>query len=198
MTNTAGSRPSDQAQGLGIGYVVYQQVASVIGAFALIAFAQHIFEVGWHGLLADLVAQWDLYVRPAVKFIFDVTVVALFSWALDWRIEVPLAVRDYLSVGLVLIASNWRAINYEVTRSGGSFARTLATSARSPLSWLLTLLNVLLWPVMVALLLLSVIAALALLRLDARAKGILLNRVLWLSPVLYFALLYAANAVLPP
>lgn len=194
----SGDGQSGEARGLDLGYVVYQQIASVIGAFALIAFAEHVWDVGWRGILADLIAQWDLYVRPAVKFILDVTVVAFFAWAIDWHIEVPLFARDYLSVGFMMLLSNWRAVNYELRQAAGSFTQTLVASARSPLNWLFTVLNIALWPVMLVLLLLSVLAALALLRLDRRAPDILVNRVLWLSPAIYFALLFAANAFLLP
>ncbi len=65
---------ADTLRGIGLGYVVYQQVAGVLGAFALIAFLRHYLEIDWRGALLDLISVWDAYVRPAVKVILDSTI----------------------------------------------------------------------------------------------------------------------------
>ena len=52
--------------------------------------------------------MWDEIVRPAVKLLLDITVVAFVKWALGWSIEVPKLLRDYVSVGLVFFFSSLR------------------------------------------------------------------------------------------
>ncbi len=97
------------AKGIGFGYIIYQHVAGVLGAFALIAFLGHFVHLDWRGALVVLVGVWDTVVRPAVKGIFDATIVAFLKWAFDWHLDVPLIARDYLSVGLLVFLSELRS-----------------------------------------------------------------------------------------
>jgi hypothetical protein len=105
-----GDKVHSEARGISFGYVIYQQVAGVLGAFALAAFLGHFVHLDWRGALADLIGLWGQYVRPVVKLFFEITVVAFVKWAFNWRIEVPLLVRDYFSVGAVLLLSTLRAM----------------------------------------------------------------------------------------
>ena len=169
-----------EPRGIGLGYIIYQQVASVLGAFGLIAFLGHFVQVDWRGALADLIAVWAEYVRPAVKHLLDLTVVAFCHW-LGWTsFQVPLAIRDYLTVGLVLTASVLRAWAPNV----GFDLRSILMVSQ------LALLMTVGWPLP---LLFLVVTALSRVKEDSG-----LRRISWLSlsPLIYLALLLAANYLL--
>jgi hypothetical protein len=62
-------------------------------------------------MIAYFVGYWDDYVRPAVKLALDTIVVAPLRWLFSWHFEVPLVVRDYLSVGVIFGLSVLRALH---------------------------------------------------------------------------------------
>ena len=68
MTDSDGAqRPID----ISAGYVIYQLVASAIGALALIAFLNHFWHADWHGPLADIVRPAVVEVRALGDLLFD-------------------------------------------------------------------------------------------------------------------------------
>lgn len=91
-------------------YILYQQVAGVIGAFSLSALLSHFVTIDWRGILHVLATAWDAYVRPTVSFVLNNTVVALLEVIFRVHLKIPLIVRDYLSVGFVLVISSLRAM----------------------------------------------------------------------------------------
>lgn len=174
---------------LSLGYVVYQQIAGVIGAFALIAFLGHFVHIDWRGALGDLVGLWDQHVRPAVKLVFDVLIVWPLQRWLDLNIEIPLIVRDYFAVGLVQALSFERvAIGADLGRGGG--VRAVARRHLRVRHWWFVIKNLAMWPYQIV--------------LDVR--GIWAPRVkttaasgynaLILAPFAFLALLLAANFLL--
>ncbi len=154
---SADSHTDGQRRGIGLGYVIYQQVAGVLGAFALIAFLSHFWDIGWRGVLADLVGVWGQYVRPIIKTFFDVTIVAFLKWVFDWRIEVPLAVVDYFSVGFVMFLSYWRATFWVETTTWRMNERAFDTTHHGIViktwrallfrEWLLQVCFIVIWPI---------------------------------------------------
>ena len=89
------------------GWAAYQHVAGIFGAFSMAVFAGEVFGLGWRGILNRLVGVWDQFLRPPVKWVVD-AITWPFEWAFDWRVEVPLLIRDYLAVGLVYWLSSLR------------------------------------------------------------------------------------------
>ena len=93
-----------------LGYASYQHVAGVLGGIALATVLGPLIDVGWRGALAELIGYWNDYARPAVKLVLDFLIVMPLS-ALGWHISIPLAVRDYLSVGAIFGLSVLRALH---------------------------------------------------------------------------------------
>lgn len=95
---------SRTGEAIKVGQGLYGHVKAVLGAFALAAFLGHVFHIGWHGFLLMLIGYWDEYVRPVTKAVAEVLVTAPLSW-IGVHFEVPVLVRDYLSVGTILALS---------------------------------------------------------------------------------------------
>jgi hypothetical protein len=93
---------------LSTGWGAYRHVAAVLGAFSMLVFFGELLDLGWRGILARLVGVWSEYVRPSVEWIFQCLTWPV-EWAFDWNIDVPLLVRDYVAVGLLVISSGGRA-----------------------------------------------------------------------------------------
>jgi hypothetical protein len=135
------------------GYLAYQQVAGVLGAFAFAALVGHFVHLHWQGIVAELIGSWNAYVRPAVSFAFDVTIVAAVKLLLHRTVEIPLILRDYLSVGFILLLSTLRSLRL-IPRD--TIAR-MAPWVRTPFmffgfrgnSFLLSLCTVFIWPYLV-------------------------------------------------
>lgn len=184
-----------QPRGIGWGYFVYQQVAGVIGAFALIALISHFFDIGWRGFLANLIGIWGEYVRPAVKWLFDISIVALLQWTLGWRIEIPLFVRDYFSVGLALIFGRlraWRYAHYVRTQRGDNPDDAFDFESVTILA-----LDLFAWPLTAIRDLGSSAYWVWVKRSKLSETGFMLTlTTVILSPLLYLALLLAASYVL--
>ncbi|GHJ47437.1 hypothetical protein Cs7R123_47790 [Catellatospora sp. TT07R-123] len=90
------------------GWSLYQQVTAVFATIGLAALADHWWHIGWRGVLGDLVGFWSQTVRPAVAAVFHILVTVPLGW-MHVHFEVPLAARDYMSVGLMLLLSAIRA-----------------------------------------------------------------------------------------
>jgi hypothetical protein len=84
---------------------IYIQFAAVTGALSLAALLSHILV--WQGVLLDMVEWWTTTVRPVVDFIYA-PLVALLERILHIDVAIPIVLKDYLAVGLVLILSRWR------------------------------------------------------------------------------------------
>jgi hypothetical protein len=182
------------------GLIVYQQVAAVIAAFALIALSSTVFGSEWRGFIATLVGQWNEYVRPAMKWLLHLLVSTPLGW-LGLRVEVPLWIRDYLGVGLAL-ALSWlrvylrgrRSRPFDDDRANTSIWKPWKSAQGDELSdkalpWIVwPPLVLLVWPLVVGSFLffigLSTIAGYA---------GQAIPFVLAVAPVLYFGLLLAVN-----
>ena len=46
------------------GYIVYQLIASLLGAFAIAEFVKHFVHIDWHGMLGIQAAIWNVSVAP--------------------------------------------------------------------------------------------------------------------------------------
>ena len=90
------------------GRGVYQQTAAVFGAFGVAAIIGHFWSIGWKGWLQTLVGVWDDTVRPVMAWLLHYLVTVPLSWV-GLEFEVPLLVRDYLSVGMIFAMSYRRA-----------------------------------------------------------------------------------------
>lgn len=108
MSNT--EEVAEPKRGFSLFWFLYGQITSVMGAFALIVLLSHVVHVDWRGLLYQAVNFWLDTIRPAVKFLFDVSVVAFVKWMFGVAIEVPLVVRDYFAVSLTFVLALVRAI----------------------------------------------------------------------------------------
>lgn len=93
--------PAERSSVAKLGWSAYQHVAGVFGAFALAAFVGNFVELDWRSLLGTFVGLWEETVRPAVKSVLDLLISTPMKW-LGWQAEIPLAVRDYFSVGAIL------------------------------------------------------------------------------------------------
>ena len=89
-------------------WAAYQQVAAVLAAFGLAALLGHFVDIGWRGILDELVGYWGGLIRPVTRSVLDVLVSTPLRWTFGWRVEVPLIARDYLAVGAILAASSIR------------------------------------------------------------------------------------------
>lgn len=155
------------------GYIVYQLLASVLGAFAIAEFIKHFVRIDWHGMLAVQAALWNFAVVPVQQFVFgwmEKTTGEHFEpfW------------RDYLTVGAVVLFSFARA----------SLAYDFASTNNQILRWgeivLDLVTHVLLWPVAFLKAILGVFE-----RDPQHAPYIVL---LTLTPFLYLVILFGLNA----
>jgi hypothetical protein len=203
-------------------WVAYQQVAGVMGAFALLVFLGEVFHLGWRGILNSLVGVWSEYIRPIVKWMAD-GIVWPFEWAFNWHIEIPLVVRDYFAVGLVFLFSLarafWKAPRRRTRPRSQTFNRRSSTdrsddlTSAPPSSVLRILLEILtaflalflfvtlLWPIAVLLSVLIVSVYLLAIRADPATRSRSIHRlfptlVRALLPLIYLALLLAVNFAL--
>jgi hypothetical protein len=181
---------------ISLGTGAYQHVAGVLGAFALAAFASRVFSLDWRGILADVVGVWDSYVRPVTRSVADAVV-----WPVErvfgWTIEVPVLVRDYVAVGLVLFLSFARATNL----TGERALTVLRHREQRRLTLLMLLACLVAWPVvaLLMLLILPIVIPLMTRYVDEHGlsrEGLGKRRhamVLTLLPLVYLGLLLAVN-----
>lgn len=179
--------PSGRFGLTGFPLLVYQQVAGMIGAFALAALVSHVAEIDWRGALAAAIDVWDTYVRTAVKGALDLIIVMPLAWLFEWRIDIPLLVRDYVSVGLMLFLSSVR-----VDRIFAFVSLAEVYEKRHYLTNFFVYLIA--WPYVVFELLARLLGA----EFDEHAYSaprsmVLYAHLLALTPIIYFGLLVAAN-----
>jgi hypothetical protein len=154
------------------GYIVYQLLAALLGAFAIAEFIKHFVNVDWHGMLAVQAELWKFGVAPVQQ--------AIFGWMEKTTGEhfEPFW-RDYLTVGAVVLLSFARAsLAYDFPSGNnllrwGELALDLVT-------------HVVLWPIAFLKAMLGVFE-----RDPKHAPYIVL---LTLTPFLYLAILFGLNA----
>lgn len=133
-----------------VGWRAYQQIAAVIGAFGILALIGHFWDIGLKGFIATIVGVWDATIRPAVEFVCHVLVTTPLSW-FGVEFEVPLWLRDHVSVGAILALSITRDYRIRRARRQKSFASYLGRPILSFISALLLGPILLpLWPMAVA------------------------------------------------
>ena len=101
---------------LRILWSVYQHVASVLAIIGLAAVLNHVFHIEWRSVLGTVVGYWDEIVRPVAKVLLDHLIVVPLGWV-GWHIELPVLLRDYLTIGLILMVSFVRAAARAVSAS---------------------------------------------------------------------------------
>ncbi|MFO1186153.1 MAG: hypothetical protein U1E87_01045 [Alphaproteobacteria bacterium] len=191
---------SDSApRGIGLGYIIYRQVAGVLGAFALAVFLAHFVQLDWRGALAYLINMWGEYVRPVVKWLVDSTLVALLRRLFGWQIHVPTIAHDYAAVGLVMSLSALRANSWRLQRRkergqirpDDPYAQSRWTPYILVTFVLSTLLYALTWP-------LSVLARVhyTVTSWNQHDNFSRASEILYYAPLVYFTLLLAANYLL--
>jgi hypothetical protein len=181
---------------LGWGYIIYQQIAGVVGAFALIAFLAHFVHVDWRGALADLVSAWNSSVRPAISLTLEILIAWPLEWLFNFHLPIPLSVRDYCAVGAVVFASNFRtAVGLQHQAKLPRLVQ-LYDYRRGIPGWLaLFVVCLVAWP-------LTVSASLEIASTRTNRRGVAWDPsfrravTLSLSPILYFAALLLVNSFL--
>jgi hypothetical protein len=182
---TGPETPEDDHNVITLGWRVYQQIAAIIGSFALIVFIGDLAHLDWRGFLGTLIGAWDEYVRPPVKWLLNLLVSIPLGW-FGWHVQVPQWLRDYLAVGLVFSASMLRLL---ATR-GDSWRETLKDFMTVDEPWQIVVwppFVLLLWPVTFLWFILSVVSGLII------RDSYVWNAVLIISPLLYGAVLLAVN-----
>jgi len=92
-----------------IGWSIYQHVVAVFAAFGIAAVISHWWRIGWKGWLETAVGIWDNAVRPVMASVFHYLVTVPLGWVgLDF--QVPVVMRDYLSVSAIILLSWARSI----------------------------------------------------------------------------------------
>lgn len=115
---------------------VYQRTAAVFTALGIAALLGHLWPIRWRGALAAIVGIWDATVRPAMEWVLHVLVTVPLSWR-GVDLEVPLRVRDYLAVGVVVASS---LIGDRRVRGDASIGSAFVGR------WYLAVLTVAAWP----------------------------------------------------
>jgi hypothetical protein len=155
VTVTVTPQPTPPSKGkrlLGAATAAYVHVAAVLGAVGLASMAAGL-GTDWRGVLAYVIGIWATVIRPVGRAI--VTVVTLpFNWFLDWHVEVPNIVSDYVSIGVVLV--------FAMARAGRTIPRFVPREGKEPfghpaLKRRHLLLGVVIWPVMLPYLVLATI-----------------------------------------
>lgn len=177
MTTANGGEPK---AGTPIFWLVYGQIAAMLGAFSFLVLLQNFINVGLNGVVAQAFEGWVQYIRPIV----GLPVQALVDLLPDtWRFQTSPVEQDYLAVGLVLFLS---------------YVRTVLTLRRGYFSvgWLvLTFVALLIgWPAMIVGMLYGAFFV------GDTSSGALLRAgafiTIFLAPLIYLGFLFAANALL--
>lgn len=173
----------------------YVQLASVMGALSLGSLASNFIE--WKGVILQLINWWADTARPVVDFIYAPLIDAL-ERLMRVEIVVPVLLKDYLAVGIVLILSRWRG---SAGGWSGGARRAIGSALRN--FWracFLLVRTLLVWPAEIVFLLRNLLFA-GVLFSERTAEEIYQIRVahfLALLPVLYSILLALANWLLRP
>ena len=160
------------ARDIAYGYVIYQLVASVLGAFAIAVFLGHFIRTDWHGLLANQAALWNWLIAPVQQFVFaELQGLTGEKFEPFWR--------DYLTVGAVALLSFARA----------TLAYDTSSSRNQLLRWgelfLDLIQHLFLWPIA------FVRAFLGVFEKDPERAPYIL--ILTLTPLVYLVILFGVN-----
>jgi hypothetical protein len=183
MTATKEDGPSERTGVVAFGWAAYRQVAAILGAFALAAFIGNYVELDWRSFLGTLFGLWEETVRPAVKWVLDLLISTPLSW-LGLHVEVPVLVRDYLSVTAILALSVIRADYFQVRPVEEADTGVVKIAGYIGSYGFLFALN-LLWPLLALYLVLNLVLG----SFRPRSKTLLA-----LMPMLYLGLLLVVNA----
>lgn len=169
MTTANGSEPRG---GSSLFWLVYGQIAALLGAFSLLVFLTDFFNFGLKGVIQEVFDVWVTYVRPLVGHPLQALADLLPP---EWRFAVPEPVKDYLAVGVVMQLSLLRTL----ALMGSSISRKT----------LLRSLNlILIWPLGVPAFLYGYWRG-----SEIDREGAALTA-MFLAPLIYLGLLLAANA----
>jgi len=114
---TAAAKPNAVSRAANLGWGVVEQVKAPFAAIGMVALVATYWHLNLHGIVARLVGIWDGTVRPTLAFISHVLVSVPLSW-FGVHFEVPLVVRDYLSVGAILGLSTYREFRSQTRMRG--------------------------------------------------------------------------------
>ncbi|WP_040390332.1 hypothetical protein [Catelliglobosispora koreensis] len=117
-----------------------QQVAAITAALGLAAAVGQMWDIPWKSALSPLLAVWEVTIRPAATWVFHVLVSVPLGW-IGIQAEVPAYVRDYLSVGIIYVASKVRSGRHHRGDSGWP---------GSALVVMFLILEVIMWPASLA------------------------------------------------
>lgn len=173
-------------------YVLYSQVASILGAFTFIMFTSHIVDWNWKGILIDLVGGWTDVIRPATKYLLDRTIGDLFHYLFGFELAIPLPVKDYLSVGIMLGLSSARSMrlysdDWDHTNSTANFLIMYLFLPPALIGWWIVF-----WPLAFPVLMCSLLYNVVTLNFPKDFKMYALA----VAPGIYFGLVFAANKFL--
>jgi hypothetical protein len=196
-------KPSGARRAVKFGWGLYEQVAAVFAAIGLAALIDHWLHIGWHGALRDVIGIWSRTVRPAVAAVLHVLVTVPLGW-MHVHFEVPLAVRDYLAVGLVLLLSAVRVVRRlprDDVRDAGPARDSGQSRQRNPRESLLwtgfvVLILLFAWPVFVGVLFFLIredLISYTVDFVDRGQRGFFLLSIRLLSPGIYLVILLALN-----
>lgn len=90
-------------------WAIYQQIAAIIGAFAILAFLGNFADFDWRSWLATLIGMWDELVRPPIQRLLHYVIEVPLSWV-GWKVEVRQELRDYFAAMFVFFSSVFRAM----------------------------------------------------------------------------------------
>jgi hypothetical protein len=147
-----GDRPRRR---LSVVFLVYQQITSVFAAIGLAVLVGHVLHFEWRSILAGLVDAWETYVQGVVRWVLHLIVSVPLAW-FHVHVEVPVVVREYVAVGVVLTLSWIRSsavstvdVDQDEDATGGILGKLAFLLIMAPMGAATTLL----WPLwMVAML----------------------------------------------
>lgn len=169
-------------------WLVYGQIAAMLGAFSVMVFLTNFFDLGLKGVIREAVDGWLQYVRPLIGHALS-WVVERLGLQIDLRDEI----KDYAAVGIVQFAALIR---------GGAIAfdsHPLSSGQVAILRFgvvLVGVTSVVFWPIYLVLTAGGGLLALFVNRLwpIEGLPQLVLASTLALAPLIYLALLFAANA----
>jgi hypothetical protein len=173
MTPEDTSRSADSRPG-SVLWLVYGQVSAMLGAFSLLVLVSQFVEVGLNDVIRTAADYWAYQVRPLVGYPIQLLVDQLPAGA---RFDVAPAAKDYVAVGLVSSLAYVRALNVVGVRV--SLWMLFPTCA----------LLVVAWPLFAWFFARRAVSS------GLAGSGRFWSFLaIWLAPLMYLSLLFAANS----
>lgn len=176
MTATERANDATEPQStLSLLWIMYGQVAAMLGAFSLLALLSNFGDLGLRGVIREAFEMWAEYVRPLVG--------QPLQWLADafgWQIALPTVAKDYVAVGFVLGLSLLRTVSILRRATFSTFGLILAFGVL-PIGW----------PLFIAAMLLAIFF-----EGDRSPRALRRGTTfisVFLAPLVYLALLFAAN-----